>query len=165
MPNTASIHSQPTHTERLETLTQALTSRIDAIQRPVGPPALEDLGYVNMTSLRGAGEIELVRKFSPTAKRLGEAVVSGLPASRKTDRLFAIKAILRERGRDARLKLAPLLKHENRFVRYYAARELIGLLPEQCRVIIEENTKEFDALVGDARHFLRAIDEGIYKPD
>ena len=46
-----------------------------------------------------------------------------------------------------------------------AAQELYGLLPDQCRPIIEENTRELDAIAGDARGFLRAIDEGTYKPE
>jgi hypothetical protein len=38
-------------------------------------------------------------------------------------------------------------------------------MPEQCRPIIEANTREYDAIAGDARDFLRAIDEGSYRPD
>jgi hypothetical protein len=79
--------------------------------------------------------------------------------------LFALEDEIRGRGREARLKLAPLLHSDSRFVRYYAAQELIGLLPKECRPIIEENTREFDAIAGDARGFLRAIDEGTYKPE
>jgi hypothetical protein len=88
-----------------------------------------------------------------------------MPAAKKTDQLFTVKRALRSRGREARLKLEPLLKDPDRFVRYYAAQELYGLLPRQCRPIIEENTREFDAIAGDARGFLRAIDEGTYKPE
>lgn len=88
-----------------------------------------------------------------------------LPAAKKTDQLFAVKRVLRSRGREARLKLAPLLKRSDRFVRYYAAQELYGLLPQQCRPIVLENTREFDAIAGDAKGFLRAIDEGTYKPE
>jgi hypothetical protein len=99
------------------------------------------------------------------AHEAGEAVVNWLPAAKKTDQLFAVKRVLRSKGRDARLKLAPLLKNPDRFVRYYAAQELYGLLPDQCRPIIEANTREFDAIAGDARGFLRAIDEGTYRPE
>jgi hypothetical protein len=108
---------------------------------------------------------DLVRRFRLTAQKLGELIITWMPAVRQTDILFAIKGALRERGGGARMKLAPLLDDGDRFVRYFAAKELFGLFPEQCRPIIEENTREFDALAGDARSFLRAIDEGFYKPE
>jgi len=107
----------------------------------------------------------LVKRFRVVSHELGEAVTTWMPAVALTNRLFAIEDALRARGKEARLKLAPLLGSYDRFVRYYAAQELIGLLPEQCRHIIEENTREFDAIAGDARGFLRAIDEGTYKPE
>ncbi len=107
---------------------------------------------------------KLVERFAEIAAQAGEAVVNWLPASKKTDQLFAVKRALRSRGGDARLRLAVLLESPDRFVRYYAAKELYGLLPNQCRPIIEANTREFDAIAGDARGFLRAIDEGTYKP-
>ncbi len=88
-----------------------------------------------------------------------------MPAVHPTDRLFAIKRALRERGTPTRLKLAPSLNDADRFIRYYAAKELFGLLPERCRPIIEENTREFDAIAGDAGMYLDAIDTGFYKPD
>jgi hypothetical protein len=117
------------------------------------------------TRLKTCSDQQLVEEFRLTADQVGEAVVNWLPASRITDRLFLIKGALRGRGRAARLKLAGLLEDESRFVRYYAARELYGLLPGRCRPIIEANTQEFDALMGDARGFLRVIDEGTYKPE
>jgi hypothetical protein len=43
--------------------------------------------------------------------------------------LFRIRDILRQRGSESRLKLAVLLQNNDRFVRYYTAQELIGLLP------------------------------------
>jgi hypothetical protein len=108
---------------------------------------------------------ELVERFKSMAHQAGEAVVNWLPAAKKTDQLFAVKRALRNRGPEARLKLAPLLKNSDRFVRYYAATELYGLLPQQCRPIVEANTRESDAIAGDARGFLRAIDEGSYRPE
>ena len=108
---------------------------------------------------------QLLAEYEIIAQRLGEAVVNWMPAVRLTNRLFMIEKEIKNRGPKIRLKLAPLLKSDSRFVRYYAAQELYGLLPDQCRPIIEENTREFDALAGDARGFLRAIDEGTYKPE
>jgi hypothetical protein len=107
----------------------------------------------------------LIERFCKVAAEMGEAVAIWMPAARLADRLFAIEKALRERGKPTRLKLAPSLKDADRFVRYYTAKELFGLLPDQCRPIIEENTGEFDAIAGDARGFLRAIDEGTYKPE
>jgi len=116
--------------------------------------------------LKALSDEKLVEKFSSIAQCLGEIVVNWLPGGAKeTRRLFALEDEIRGRGREARLKLAPLLHSDSRFVRYYAAQELIGLLPKECRPIIEENTREFDAIAGDARGFLRAIDEGTYKPE
>ncbi len=70
------------------------------------------------------------------------------------------------RARNERLALEPLLSDENRFVRYYAATHLLGLLPAGARVVIEENaTKWFDGLSGDAGTLLHAFDSGQYKPD
>jgi hypothetical protein len=117
------------------------------------------------TALKNLQDDELVEEFRSIAEHLGESVVHWLPAVRDTRRLFAVGDEIRERGRESRLKFAALLHSDNRFVRYYAAQELIGLLPQQCRSIIEENTKEFDAIASDARGFLRAIDEGTYKPE
>jgi hypothetical protein len=59
-----------------------------------------------------------------------------------------------------------LLNHENRFVRYYAAKKLLGLVPDRARAVIAWNAEYgFDAIAGDARGLLRAFDSGEYKPD
>jgi hypothetical protein len=108
---------------------------------------------------------QLVESFRVIAQQLGESVVNWLPAVRDSRRLISVGDALRARGRGARLKLAPLLDNENRFVRYYAAKELIGIFPQRCRAIIEENTRERDAIAGDAGMSLWAMDQGIYKPD
>lgn len=108
---------------------------------------------------------KLVERFRVVSHELGEAVTTWMPAVGLTNRLFAIEDALRARGKEARLKLAPLLGSHDRFVRYYAAKELYGLLPELCRPIIEENSRSYDALRGDAGMHLHAIDTGFYKPD
>jgi hypothetical protein len=116
-------------------------------------------------SLNSFSDEELVDQFATIARHLGEIVVNWLPGDAlETRRLFETRNVLRHRGQQSRLKLAVLLQNNDRFVRYYTARELFGLLPQPCRSIIEENTKEFDAIAGDARGFLRAIDEGTFKP-
>ena len=86
-------------------------------------------------------------------------------ASRALRGMWAIEDVLRSRGRDARLQLVPLLDDHDRFIRYYAAQALLGLVPERARAEIEWNTKYwFDAIAGDARGLLRAFDQGEYKP-
>src|SRR5215470_15019234 len=106
---------------------------------------------------------QLIDHYALLAKQVGEEIVNWMPGAKLKRRLYALGDEIKARG--ARMKLATLLLHDNRFVRYYAAQELYGLLPDQCRPIIEENTREFDAIAGDARGFLRAIDEGTYKPE
>jgi hypothetical protein len=64
-----------------------------------------------------------------------------------------------------RLLLAPLLDDANRFIQYYAAKHLEGLIPERCRQIIEWNAKQRDAIAGDAGMRIEAVDSGFYKPD
>jgi hypothetical protein len=55
---------------------------------------------------------------------------------------------------------------EARFVRYYAAKKLLALLPNRTRAEIEWNkTYGFDALAGDAGMTLRNLDSGFSKPD
>jgi len=78
----------------------------------------------------------------------------------------AIDSVLRRRGVESRIKLVVLLDDKNRFVRYYAAEYLLGLVPDRARAVIEWNAKYgFDAIAGDARGLLRALDTGQYKPD
>src|SRR5580704_15525501 len=100
----------------------------------------------------------LVQAFADTAKRLGEAVINWESGIRETRQLFAIRNVLRARGRNSRLRLAPLLDDKNRFVRYYTARQLLGLVPERSRQIIEENAKQGDAIAGDAGMLIDALD-------
>ena len=61
---------------------------------------------------------KLVERFRIAAHELGEAVTTWMPAVGLTNRLFAIEDALRARGKEARLKLAPLLGSYDRFVRY-----------------------------------------------
>jgi HEAT repeat protein len=80
--------------------------------------------------------------------------------------MWAIEDVLRSRGREARLLLVTLLDQKDRFVRYYAAQALLGLVPERARAVIEWTAEYwFDAIAGDARGLLRAFDTGKYKPD
>jgi len=71
---------------------------------------------------------------------------------------------MRRRGYQFRIKLAPLLEDKDRFVQYYAARQLLAIMPERSRRIIEENAKQGDALAGHAGMLLHTIDSGIYRP-
>lgn len=90
--------------------------------------------------------------------------------TRQANRMFRymreIDRVLRRRGRPARLALEPLLDDKDRSVRYFAAKYLLGLVPDRSRAVIEEiATPVFDALGGDAGMTLYALDEGIFRPD
>ena len=110
----------------------------------------------------------LVERFSLTAKRLGSAVLDSddRRANRAAHRIIAVRDALRARGRESTMKLVPLLDDKDRFVRYYAAQQLLGLVPDRARAVIEWNAKfGFDALAGDAGMMLLDLDRGFYKPD
>jgi hypothetical protein len=78
----------------------------------------------------------------------------------------AIDTELHSRGLDARLSLGALLDNEDRFVRYYAAIRLLGLLPNKARSVMEWNAKySADSIAADARGFLGGLDDGSYRPD
>ena len=107
----------------------------------------------------------LIQAFAHAAIRLGEAVINWESGAKETRHLFAIRDILRARGRQSLLELGPLLDDKNQFVQYYAARQLHALFPERCRQIVEENAKQGDAIAGDAGMHLYALDNGLHKPD
>jgi hypothetical protein len=113
-------------------------------------------------------DARLVEEFTALARKAGSAVLDSevSEANRAIRGMWAIENVLRSRGREARQQLVPLLDHQDRFVRYYAAKELLGLAPERARAVIEWNAKYgFDAIAGDAKGFLRAFDTGKFKPD
>ena len=112
--------------------------------------------------------LQVLEKFSKLAEQAGSAVLDSESntANKALKGLWAIEDMLKSSGSDARLQLLPLLDHKNRFVRYYAAQALLALVPERARAVIEWNAKYwFDALAGDARGLLRALDTGAYRPD
>src|SRR5439155_7293087 len=72
-------------------------------------------------------------------------------ANRALRSMWAIEDELRSRGAEARRQLIPLLDPKNRLVRYYAAKALLGIVPERARAVIEWNAKYgFDSIAGDA---------------
>jgi hypothetical protein len=77
---------------------------------------------------------------------------------------LSIGDIFRARGDNARLQLVSLLSDQDRFIRYYAAGELLALAPERSRQIIEENANMGDAIAGDAGMLLDDLDDGSYTP-
>ena len=80
--------------------------------------------------------------------------------------MWRIDSLLRRRGAEARRKLSPLLHHENRLVRYYAALHAFALSPERAREIIEENHRCWvDAIALDAGMTLYNLDTGVFRPD
>ena len=111
---------------------------------------------------------ELVNRFATAAKQMGAAVLDSRTrqANRIFDIMWSIDATLRSRGKEARLKLLPLLDDKDRFVRYYAAKKLLGVVPDKARAEIERNGKyTFDAICGDAGMTLYNLDSGVFKPD
>ena len=118
--------------------------------------------------LGNASDDELVECFAMTAKQMGASALDS--EVRKTNRMYHlmrfIDSELRARGQEARLKLMPLLDDRDRFVRYYAAQKLLGVVPDRARAILEWNAKhKFDSIAGDAGMLLDAVEKGIYKPD
>jgi hypothetical protein len=110
----------------------------------------------------------LIDRFSEIAKERGTAVLD-LDSRRANiyfDQMLAIDNELRARGREARLRLAPLLRDPDRFIRFYAAEKLLGLVPSESRAVMEWNARyEADSIAANARGFLRALNAGTYKPD
>lgn len=111
---------------------------------------------------------ELVDRFAELARQAGAAVLycQVTRANRAILGMWTIRELLRSRGREAREQLVVLLDDQNRLVRYYAAKALLGLVPERARAEIEWNANNrSDAITGDARGLLRAFDTGEYRPD
>jgi hypothetical protein len=107
---------------------------------------------------------ELVQEFARLARHMGAAMLDS--ETGRFNRMFpgmqAIDRELRSRGRDARMALFPLLEDQDRFVRYYAAKYLLGLVPDLARRVIEDIAEvKYDALSGDAGMCLYALDQGI----
>ena len=116
-------------------------------------------------SLKKISDPELEGEFIRRAKALGEVLNLWLPAEKAAERLIEIEGEMKSRGYEFRKKLIPLLENADRIVQYYAARELLALVPERSRQIIEENSKQGDAIAGDAGMLLYFIDSGIYKSE
>lgn len=77
-----------------------------------------------------------------------------------------IHSILRTRGIESRRELLSLLDSKDRFVQYFAAKQLLGIAPDRARAIIESNHKYwFDAIAFDAGMTLSNLDAGFFKPD
>jgi hypothetical protein len=123
---------------------------------------------MNRSKLGDLSDTELVSRFAAAAKELGATVQdSATPQANSNFRFMEqIDVVLRARGRESRLLLLPLLDNQDRFVRYYAAQYLLGLVPDRARAVIEWNAKYgFDAIAGDAGMTLDHLDTGFYKPD
>lgn len=108
---------------------------------------------------------ELALELTAVAKKLGEAINYWMPTAKLSKDLLSVQNEIRARSREYRLSLAPLLEDQNRYVQYYAARQLLALVPGRSRQIIEENSRQGDAIAGDAGMLLYTIDSGIYKPE
>lgn len=120
------------------------------------------------TDLDKLSNAELVSRFAEAARKRGLAALD--LEVRKVNRLYsymdAIHSILRARGTEARRELLPLLDNKDRLVRYFAAKQLLGIEPGRTREIIESTHKNwFDAIALDAGMTLYNLDTGVFKPD
>jgi len=131
-----------------------------------GAPGLECWSHpMKRVLLRTLTDDDLIGEFITRATTLGEAINYWLPAVKASKRLVQIEKEMKLRGRQFRIKLIPLLEAQDRIIRYYAARELLALVPERSRQIVEENSRQGDAIAGDAGMLLYTIDSGIYTPE
>ena len=123
---------------------------------------------MNRPNLDKLSNAELVRRFAEAAKKRGLAVLDSdvRNANRVIQYMHAIDSVLRARGIEARKELLPLLDSEDRFVRYYSAKNLLGIAPSQARAVIEWTHKYwYDAIAFDAGMTLSNLDSGVFKPD
>jgi len=123
---------------------------------------------MNRPELSQLTNADLVRRFAEAAKKRGLAVLDN--NVRNANRMFqcmdAVDSVLRARGLEARKAALPLLDSEDRFVRYFSAKRLLGIAPSQARAIIEWNYAHgFDAVAFDAGMTLSNLDSGVFKPD
>jgi Domain of unknown function (DUF2019) len=86
-------------------------------------------------ALDGLTDDELIGRFSAAARQMGVAVLDLEPgrANRQFRMMRDIDSALRSRGSEAYLKLLALLDEKDRFVRYYAAKRLLGVAPARAR--------------------------------
>src|SRR5687767_2936353 len=112
------------------------------------------------SSVSEMAEKELITMFTDAAREMGAAVLDSdsRRANRAFGRMEAVDKELRSRGKAAHEKLFTLLAHNDRFVRYYAAKVLLSIVPDRAREVIEENARLwFDAIAGDAGMTLLAL--------
>jgi len=121
---------------------------------------------VNHQNIGNFDNGQLIKAFSDAARQMGVAVLDSdsRRANPAFSRMNAANRELRSRGKAAHEQLVSLLAHENRFVRYYAAKVLLAIVPDRAREVIEENARLwFDAIAGDAGMTLLALERGLYK--
>jgi len=122
---------------------------------------------MTMSKLTELSESHLVERFFTIAVQQGEAMLNG--ETKKYNRLYhllrEVEAILRARSGDGRRALLPLLAHDNRHVRMQTAMATMALEPEAARRVLRSiiDGREFPEAL-DAGMFLRAVDDGSYKP-
>ena len=79
--------------------------------------------------------------------------------------LDAISNVFRARGVEARKTLVPLLKHRNAQVRLNAAHELLAVVPDEARAVLEDLSKSGPGPQRlSAGMALMHLDNGVYKP-
>jgi len=122
---------------------------------------------MSAASLSSLSNAELVRRFAEISrKQLGCLELSDIRGyNRLYDRKDAIEAVLKSRGAEARLELAPLLEDPDLHVRFNAAHALLSLCPARARAALEEIAKDPSiTMSGRAGMSLLAIDGDLFKP-
>jgi UTP-glucose-1-phosphate uridylyltransferase len=111
---------------------------------------------------------QLVERFAEIGIAQDDALWGSKYAmfNRLFDQMNEVDEELRSRGLGARLALLRLYNHRNIQVRLKAAKRTLGVAPIEARKLIEDVSKSgFYPQAGDAGMTLRALDEGIFKPD
>lgn len=111
---------------------------------------------------------DLIGQFAELGVLQDDALWDGKYAifNRLFDRMQEVDKELRNRGQGARLSLLQLFDHRNAQVRLQAAKYALGIAPADARKLIQQiSQSRLYPQAGDAGMTLRALDEGIFKPD
>lgn len=111
---------------------------------------------------------QLVELFAELAVQQDAALL--YRAQREVNQIFwsleEIKSELKSRPGDQRAALLPLYGHKNMQVRLKAAKATLAIGPDAARAQLEDiKASGWQPQAGDAGMSLRALDDGIYKPD
>lgn len=110
---------------------------------------------------------ELVKMFADIAIEQDDAISwdDNKRFNRLYDKMFAVRAELRNRSGDQRRALVALYAHPNMQVRLMAAKATLAVAPEAARRLLEAiRDSGWPPQAGDAGMSLRSLDRGVFKP-